>query len=371
MSRTSSAASHVGFYRQPYTAPVDNVSVERSRSRSRKKCFWEESETQLLIEVLQDMACDPSWKTDTGFRSNYLCEVHRRILVKRPSFSKKVSPHIESKVKWLKTKFHAINDMLKQSGCSWNDIDKKIACERDWYVSYFAEGYEDAIHNLEVEQNVENGGENLVEFQFSLSDEENDVHYMSHATQTASNLNNATKMANKQKTSTIGGKAAKKRKTRDMETQLEGINHSFQTFVEGFNANFGTMANAVANAMTEDNMRKKAESEKLKDVLDELMKLDIPSGDVLHAGEIFAANKDKMDLFMNLSKPLRLSYVLKLMGLSSRTEPLSVIKTAIIAPWEADRYTISSSFDLGATSRGSSEKCCFSCLKACFASGVQ
>ncbi|GKD38228.1 hypothetical protein Tco_1258435 [Tanacetum coccineum] len=34
-------------------------------------------------------------------------------------------------------------------------------------------------------------------------------------------------------------------------------------------------------------------------------------------------------------------------------------------------YTISSSFGLGATSRGSSDKCCFSCLKACSASGVQ
>ena len=101
-----------------------------------KKCFWEESESRLLIEVLQDMACDPTWKTDTGFRSNYMAEVHIRILVKRPTFSKKVSPHIESKVKWLKTKFHVINDMLKYSGCQWNDVDKKIACERDWYVKY-------------------------------------------------------------------------------------------------------------------------------------------------------------------------------------------------------------------------------------------
>ncbi|GKB79790.1 hypothetical protein Tco_0946685 [Tanacetum coccineum] len=116
--------------------------------------------------------------------------------------------------------------MLKQSGCSWNDIDKKIACERDWYVSYcknhkdaqglwdfeflyfnqlevvygrdratglVAEGYEDAIHNLEVEQNAENRDENLGDFFLTLSDEENDVQYMSQATQTASNLNNATK----------------------------------------------------------------------------------------------------------------------------------------------------------------------------------
>ncbi|GKF82227.1 hypothetical protein Tco_0243883, partial [Tanacetum coccineum] len=94
----------------------------------------------------------------------------------------------------------------------------EVVYGRDRATGLVAEGYEDAIHNLEVEQNVENGGENLGEFQFSLSDEENDVHYMSHATQTTSNLNNATKMANKQKTSTIGGKAAKKRKTRDMET---------------------------------------------------------------------------------------------------------------------------------------------------------
>nr|GEX02495.1 myb/SANT-like domain-containing protein [Tanacetum cinerariifolium] len=102
----------------------------RSRGRVKNKCFWEESETELLIEVLQDMTSDPSWKTNGGFRSNYLGEVHRRILAKRPDFSKKVSPHIESKVKWLKTKFHIINDMLKQSGCSWNDVEKKIACER-------------------------------------------------------------------------------------------------------------------------------------------------------------------------------------------------------------------------------------------------
>ncbi|GJX87510.1 hypothetical protein Tco_0339524 [Tanacetum coccineum] len=34
-------------------------------------------ETQLFIEALQDMACDPPWKTDGCFRSNYLCETHK------------------------------------------------------------------------------------------------------------------------------------------------------------------------------------------------------------------------------------------------------------------------------------------------------
>nr|GEW87665.1 reverse transcriptase domain-containing protein [Tanacetum cinerariifolium] len=46
-------------------------------------------------------------------------------------------------------------------------------------------------------------------------------------------------------------------------------------------------------------------------------------------------------------------------------------RTALIALGEADKYTISSSLGLGATSMGSSDKCCFRCLMACFASGVQ
>ena len=108
----------------------------KPRGRGKNKCYWYDSETKILIDVLQEIACDPAWKTSGGFRSNYLTEVYKRILSKMPNFSKQISPHIESKVKWLKTKFHVINDMLKQSGCQWDDVEKKIACERDWYESY-------------------------------------------------------------------------------------------------------------------------------------------------------------------------------------------------------------------------------------------
>lgn len=60
--------------------------INRSRGRGKHKCFWDKNETQLLIEVLQDIACDPAWKTDGGFRNNYMNEVHRRILVKSQFF---------------------------------------------------------------------------------------------------------------------------------------------------------------------------------------------------------------------------------------------------------------------------------------------
>ena len=60
-------------------------------------------------------------------------ELLKIILRKVPTFAKQVSPHIESKVKWLKSRFHAITEMCKQSGCNWNDVEKKIACEKQWY----------------------------------------------------------------------------------------------------------------------------------------------------------------------------------------------------------------------------------------------
>nr|GEU67681.1 hypothetical protein [Tanacetum cinerariifolium] len=227
------------------------------RGRGKNKCFWEESETELLLDVLQDMANDPSWKTDNGFRSNYLGEVHRRILAKRPDFAKIVSPHIESKVACEKQWYENYCKNHKEARGLWdvpfpyfNKLE--LVYGKDRATGKGAEGFEDAIHNLENEFNGENGGYNLGESHFSLSDDEgNDVQYMPQTTQTTSNFTNATKTTKKHKAAFHGNKAGKKRKTH--EAQLEGIDHTFQMFVQGFNANFGTMANAVAHAMTHEN----------------------------------------------------------------------------------------------------------------------
>ncbi|PWA51276.1 myb/SANT-like domain-containing protein [Artemisia annua] len=104
----------------PRVAPV-----WKPRGRGKNNCYWYINETKILIDVLQEIAYDPAWKTDGGFRSNYLTEMYKRILSKMPNFSKQIFPHIESNIKWLKTKFNTINDMLKQSGCQWDNMEKK------------------------------------------------------------------------------------------------------------------------------------------------------------------------------------------------------------------------------------------------------
>ncbi|GKA68350.1 hypothetical protein Tco_0768267 [Tanacetum coccineum] len=284
------------------------------RGRGKNKVYWEETEIHLLIEVLQDMACEPSWKTDGGFRSNYLCEVHKRILIKMPTFSSQVSPHIESKVKWLKAKYHVINDICikrrKECGISNSLSLTNLSwyMERDRAMGGVVEGFGDAIRNMENGKNVESGGENIGEYFVSLSDDESDD---VQTTQIASDIFNARNMAGKQKNTCNGDKVGKKKKassSQDARARLKGIDQSFQMFVKGFNANFAN----IANAMTDDNQRQKVASEKLKDVLAKLVKLNIPTVDVLDAADIFSTNKEKMDVFLNLPHELRTTYIMKL-----------------------------------------------------------
>ena len=88
---------------------------------------------------------------------------------------------------------------------------------RDRATGVVAEGFKDAIHNLEEEQNGESGGDNVGESHFSLSDDEDDVQYMPQTTQTTSDFSNATKTASKQKATFQGNKAVKRRKTQEVQ----------------------------------------------------------------------------------------------------------------------------------------------------------
>lgn len=267
-----------------------------------------------------------------------------------PTFTKQPSPHIESKVKWLKTKYFVINDMVKHIGCQWNEVEKKIICDRGWYDNYcrthkeakglwdFRFPYFDQLavvyrrglapnaaveargdynNNMEVvvlESKIESGSEDLGESDDSYSgDEENGVHLVSQPSPTALNDASNERLAATKRNATpdIEDGVAKRSKTTpsplDIEARLDEINTSFQAFVEGFNANFATMT----KFMTNDNIRQKSDSEKLKDMIDELMKLNLSTDDVFKAAEIFATNKNKMDVFFGLPEKLRVSYVIK------------------------------------------------------------
>ncbi|KAG6478269.1 hypothetical protein ZIOFF_061704 [Zingiber officinale] len=67
----------------------------------------------------------------------------------------------------------------------------------------------------------------------------------------------------------------------------------------------------------EENLREKMASERMKDVIAELMNLSLPSGDVFKVANIFTADKDKIDVLFNLPSELRRNYVVSLLIPSS------------------------------------------------------
>ena len=46
------------------------------------------------------------------------------------------NPHIESRIKTLKTKYVAVAEMLNQSGFSWNEQEMMLVCEKSVYIEW-------------------------------------------------------------------------------------------------------------------------------------------------------------------------------------------------------------------------------------------
>ncbi|KAK1425842.1 hypothetical protein QVD17_21203 [Tagetes erecta] len=74
---------------------------------------------------------------------------------------------------------------------------------------------------------------------------------------------------------------------------------------------FATLANLVTNKLTDDDVHQKTASKTLKNVIDDIMKFNLSSDDMFNAAEIFAANRNKIDVFFSLPEQLRLSYVIR------------------------------------------------------------
>ncbi|GKE96297.1 hypothetical protein Tco_1581152 [Tanacetum coccineum] len=68
--------------------------------------------------------------------------------------------------------------------------------------------------------------------------------------------------------------------------------------IKAFNANYESITNAATNVATEDNAREKIASEKLKEVIFEIMKLNLTNEDIFKAADMFVAeSKLKLSAF--------------------------------------------------------------------------
>ena len=104
--------------------------------RGRNKRFWSAGEDKVLVSTLLELATDPHWKCENGFRNGYMVRLEEIIGKALPRCGLKATPHIESRRKTLVSKFRAIAQMLPTSGFLWDDDKKMIFVDRSVYDEY-------------------------------------------------------------------------------------------------------------------------------------------------------------------------------------------------------------------------------------------
>ncbi|XP_058741493.1 uncharacterized protein LOC131613871 [Vicia villosa] len=112
-------------------------SFENQNVKSTKR-QWTPEEDALLVQGLLKLV-DDGWKADAGsFKPGYTKVLEKYIHDKFPNCTIKANPHIESRVKRLKTKYSAIRGMLSPSanGFGWDDTRKMIVVEKEIYSQW-------------------------------------------------------------------------------------------------------------------------------------------------------------------------------------------------------------------------------------------
>ncbi|EMS68858.1 hypothetical protein TRIUR3_07653 [Triticum urartu] len=94
-------------------------------------------EDEELVRALCEVSTDPRFRAEGGgFKNCYTQGIESLLAQRLPGRGIKASPHIDSRLKVLKRKFHAIKEMLASPGFSWDGSRKVFRCEKQRYDEY-------------------------------------------------------------------------------------------------------------------------------------------------------------------------------------------------------------------------------------------
>ncbi|XP_057549551.1 uncharacterized protein LOC130827726 [Amaranthus tricolor] len=297
--------------------------------RGKNKRFWTAQEDKALVEALSELAVDPHWRCENGFRSGYMVRLEELIGKALPGCGLKALPHIDSRLKTLVAKFRAISQMLNTSGFVWDDEKKMISVDRAVYDEYCknhpncknlfgvsfphfhelmnvygkdyatgkpAEDYVEAIQNLQ----------NVAPPQVTLdSSDDEGIDASGNATQTVTSP-----PAKKIKTEKTSNKRSKRGNAGEGSSNELA---SLQAFMKDMNVHLSTMANVIAR--TDDREQKVVEQ--TEKVLEELLSFNLEGvtpNQVFEVANILTSQPNKLLIFSKCPDALKSDYVKSLLG---------------------------------------------------------
>ncbi|KAM3371446.1 hypothetical protein ACQJBY_018706 [Aegilops geniculata] len=112
-----------------------SARIVRGRGRNKRK--WTMDEDEELVRALCEVSTDPRFRAEGGgFKNCYTQGIESLLAQRLPGRGIKASPHIDSRLKVLKRKFHTIKEMLASPGFSWDGSRKVVRCEKQRYDEY-------------------------------------------------------------------------------------------------------------------------------------------------------------------------------------------------------------------------------------------
>ncbi|KAG6488705.1 hypothetical protein ZIOFF_049954 [Zingiber officinale] len=313
---------------------MTTITPSIARGRGKNKQYWTDEEVEVLVDALIELTSDPLWKVDTGFKNGYMIQIHKMVLGKIPSFNKEVIPHIESKIKYLKTKYNPLFEMCMQSGCQWDDVEHKINCEKQWFDEWCLThpnpvGLRDFkfpyLRKLDIvwgkDRATRLGAEDVVDASMdanwqknlnvsSSSDNKDELvlDILSQDSPLSLSRNNGSKK--RKKLSPRRESVYKKKKAatpqQTIDSRLDNFTNKFEVICDQMTTQYAT----ITNVLIAESKPESLGGEKMQEVIAKLLNISISPMDVGRVVEICYNDPAKVQVMFALPSHLRRSYVL-------------------------------------------------------------
>ncbi|KAF4346188.1 hypothetical protein G4B88_007166 [Cannabis sativa] len=115
------------------------METSKGRGPGKNKRFWSEDEDKHLIESFMELNNERKFKAEGNFKLGYLRAIEMKLKKRMLGCDIQAKPHIESRMKTLKTHFQIVHEMLTGPLCSgfgWNSNRKIVTAEKLVWEAY-------------------------------------------------------------------------------------------------------------------------------------------------------------------------------------------------------------------------------------------